>query len=57
VRAAATARTHRQMTETATLVTEILAGRAARSLPPSIAAAVAQLDRAVARLQFASQSG
>jgi hypothetical protein len=32
------------MTETATLVTEILAGRAARSLPPSIAAAVAQLD-------------
>jgi hypothetical protein len=46
VRALAAARKHRELSETAVLVTEILAGRGARPLPPSIAAALERLRAA-----------
>ena len=48
VRALAAARKHRELTETAALVTEILTGRAARPLPPGVGAALEQLRAAVA---------
>ena len=48
VRALAAARKRRELTETAALVTEILTGRAARPLPPGVAAALEQLRAAAA---------
>jgi hypothetical protein len=44
VRALAAARKHRELSETAALVTEILAGRAPRPLPASVGAALEQLE-------------
>jgi hypothetical protein len=49
VRARAAARTHRELTEAAVLVTEILAGRAGRPLPAGVAAALQQLELAPPR--------
>jgi hypothetical protein len=48
VSALAAARKHRELNETTALVTEILAGRAARPLPPSVAAALEHLRAAAA---------
>lgn len=44
VRALSAARKQRELSETAALVTEMLAGRAPRPLPASISAALEQLD-------------
>jgi hypothetical protein len=44
VRALAAARKHRELSETAALVTEILAGRAPRPLPAGVSAALEQLE-------------
>jgi hypothetical protein len=46
VLALAAARKHRELTETAALVTEILTGHSARPLPPGVAAALEQLRAA-----------
>jgi hypothetical protein len=46
VRALAAARKHRELTETAVLVAEILGGHIARPLPAGVAAALQQLEGA-----------
>jgi len=52
----ATARKGRELSQTAALITEILAGRAARPLPPSVAAALEQLRAAAAPATAAAAS-
>jgi hypothetical protein len=49
VRLLAAARTRRELSETAALVAEILAGRGPRPLPASVSAALEQLDELATR--------